>query len=291
MPDIFRDGNIPRIDLPPVPPLTVLGVPPRVLNRQALLNAAPRFSTPWPNYAQLTNFTAQMNSTHTFARPSRFRVEIQIANLFNQLDNTIGPPGYDQNWAKWYGDKDALETATRLMFYCHGGEIPGYSFQTDENRVYGPQFKVPYMPTYQDMDLEFFVGDDMFERWFFEGWMHSIMDPQTNDFNYIGEYSTSIDIYQMALDDQDQYVATLHEAYPIAINQMETNWENSDQIHKLSVTFTYKKVITLDVNLSDLSVNNDRGRDKRERFKDTVFLRPRTGTADGNNQNSPRAVP
>jgi len=280
-----RIGNIPRFDVPASLPFPEVGVS-NILNRarsmQEFTNDQPRYELDNPNYAQLTNFTAQMNASNTFARPNRFRVEIMVANLFQNLDRTIGPPGYNQNWAEWFGQKDALETANKLMFYCHKAEIPGMTYQTEDNRYYGSQFKVPYMPQYNDIDLEFYVGDDMFERWFFEGWMNSIMDPQTQDFNYVGEYSTNIDIIQMSLDDRDTYWVTLLECYPIAVNQMDLSWDNNDEIHKLSVTFTYKRLLTLDVKVDEFSVNNDGGRDKnREQFRNTVF-RPRINP-DGNN--------
>ena len=271
---IPRVGDTPRFSLPAAPPFQPMAlsvVPPRVFNFNAFVNAAPRFDVGHPNHANITNFTAQMYSSQVFARPNRFRVEIMIANLFQNLDRTIGPPGYNQNWAEWFGGKDSIETASRLMFYCFDAEIPGYSFQTDQNRFYGPQFKIPYMPQFNDIELEFYVGDDMFERWFFEGWMHSIMDPQTQDFNYVGEYSTGIDIIQMDLNSNDMYWCTLVEAYPIAINQMDLNWDTQNEIHRISVTFTFKRVLTVDTSLDALSVNNDGGRaNGRERFRDTV---------------------
>lgn len=269
-----RVGDIPRLNLPPLPPfqpIAISSIPQRVSNFEAFVNNAPRLVLDHPNYANITNFTATMFASNVFARPNRFRVEIATLNLFQNLDQTIGPPGYDQNWAQWFGAKDAIETGSRLMFYCFNAEIPGVSYQTDDNRIYGSQFKVPYMPQYNDIDLEFYVGDDMFERWFFEGWMHSIMDPQTQDFNYIGEFSTSITITQMDLNDQDTYTCTLLEAFPISINQMDLNWDTQNEIHRVSVTFTYKRVLTIDLDERTLSVNNDTGRGNRERFRDTVI--------------------
>lgn len=269
-----RIGNLPRITVPtalPFQPLSISSLPQRIVDFGAFVNSSPRFEVENSNYANLTNFTGNMFASTVFARPNRYRVEIMTSNLFNKLDQAIGPPGYNQNWAKWFGEKDAIETGTRLMFNCFDAEIPGISYQTDQNRFYGAQFKVPYMPQYNDIDLNFYVGDDMFERWFFEGWAHSIMDPQTQDFNYVGEYSTNIDIIQMDLSSNDTYWCTLLEAYPIAINQMDLNWDSQNEIHRITVTFTYKRIITSDLNLDTLSVNNDAGRSGgRERFRNTV---------------------
>lgn len=269
-----RIGDLPRVSLPAAPsfqPLALNTIPARVFDFGAFVNSSPRYELDHPNYANITNFTANMFGSQSFSRTNRFRVEIMIGNLFQNLDQTVGPPGYNQDWAQWFGGKDASETARRLMFYCFSAEIPGVSYQTDENRYYGSQFKIPYMPQYNDVDLEFYVGDDMFERWFFEGWMHSVMDPQTQDFNYISEYSTNIDILQMDINSNDTYWCTLLEAYPIAVNQMKLSWDSDNEIHRITVTFTYKRVLTVDTDAATFSSNNDSGRTEgRERFRSTV---------------------
>lgn len=219
----------------------------------------------------IQDFIAQMSKTHNFARTTRYRVEFQITNLFNKLAQTQNlSTGYDINWAEYFAEADANTTGRRLMMYCKETEIPGYSFVTDDNRHYGVTFKTPYMPSYADIEFQFYVGDDMFERWFFEGWMHSIMEPVTNDFNYVAEFSTSVDIYQVNQENENTYMCTLLEAYPTAINQLDLNYSDENGIHSLSVTFAYKRVVTTNQNISDLRSDNIRGRESGERFEETI---------------------
>lgn len=153
-----------------------------------------------------------------------------------------------------------------MMFLCESAELPGRGFNADEARYYGPSFKLPSQVVYQDVQLTFFVRNNMFEREFFDAWLNAINPKSTYDFNYRDEYATQIHIWQFtevakqvttsdgtaggsdsagetgssstSLKRDARYRATLEKAYPVNVAQLPVNWAE-DNFHRLQVTFTY----------------------------------------------------
>ena len=152
------------------------------------------------------------------ARPSRF-------------DVTLYPPQLMRN-------SDPTEYTQRLNMRCENAELPSRTLQTYDLKTYGPTEKFPYQNAYNDVNLTFIVGDDMFERQFFDNWMNYISS--TNDFNfkYWNDYVTDINIVQYNVTNEASYGCQLIDAYPIAVNQLDLDW-TSDGHHKLTVVFAY----------------------------------------------------
>jgi hypothetical protein len=72
----------------------------------------------------------------------------------------------------------------------------------------------------------------------FDNWMNYI-NPSTNfNFNYKETYVSNIVITQYDLYGNISYTATLIDAFPINMNQLDLDW-SSDSVHKLTVTFAY----------------------------------------------------
>jgi hypothetical protein len=186
----------------------------------------------------LSSFTTDL------ARPNRFDVTIVTPTLL--LTNS----GY----------------AERLNFRCENAELPGRTFMTHDQKIYGPTEKFPYQNSYNDLNLTFIVSDDMFERQFFDNWMNFISS--TNDFNfkYKVDYCTDMAIVQYNVMGDPTYAVKLIDAYPIGINQLDLDWA-SDGHHKLTVVFAYTNwenvttdslVNTINQSTSTNSSSNDR---------------------------------
>lgn len=156
--------------------------------------------------------------TRDLARPSRF-------------DVTITPPS-----TLLFGTN---MTARTLSYRCETAQLPGRTFATADRKTYGPIEKVPYISTYEDIELTFLVDDLMKEKYFFDAWLNFV-NPITNDFNYKNEYATTLLINQYDSQNNKIYSAELIDAYPISINQLDLDWSSAD-VHKLTVTFAYTK--------------------------------------------------
>jgi hypothetical protein len=135
-----------------------------------------------------------------------------------------------------------------LVYLCEAAEFPGRGFQGVELRYYGPNFKMPYQSTYEDINMTFLCRNEGIERQFFDDWMEVINPTNTFDFEYRDNYRARIEIYHYNEEGfvdffgnayaEPQYAFTLNEAYPVLVNPQPVTWAD-DQFLRLGVTFTY----------------------------------------------------
>lgn len=160
---------------------------------------------------------------------SSFRTDFARSNRF---DVTINPPLILLALT-------SVNSKT-LKYRCEMTQLPGRTLATADRKTYGPIEKVPYISTYEDVDMTFLIDGGLEEKYFFDAWLDLVNPKTTNNFNYKNEYSTSILINQYDMSNNLVYTAELLDAYPISVNQMDLDW-SSDSVHKLTVTFAYTK--------------------------------------------------
>jgi hypothetical protein len=136
-------------------------------------------------------------------------------------------------------------TFTRdLIYLTETSEMPGRGFMNIDVRYYGPNHKLPFQTSYEDINLTFLCRTESEERAFFDDWMTIINPINTFDFNYRDDYVADIDIYQFSeIGDENNmpeatYGITLVNAYPILVNPQPFVWSD-DQFQRLVVSFTY----------------------------------------------------
>jgi hypothetical protein len=148
------------------------------------------------------------------ARPNRFDVFIPVISSLIQ----------------WQSD---------LSLRCESTTLPSRTFATAEQKFgSNPIEKYPYQTTYNDIDMTFIISGDMKEKEFFDAWMEVINPTDRFNFAYKNTYSTEIYVKQYDVTNNLKYSIVLHEAYPIAVNQLDLDW-NSQDYHKLIVVFAY----------------------------------------------------
>lgn len=125
-----------------------------------------------------------------------------------------------------------------LVYLTEAAEYPGRGFLNIDARYYGPNFKLPYQPTYEDMTLTFLCRNQSIERLFFDNWMTIINPPSTFNFSYRDDYKSQIDIFHVDDVGKPQYHFSLLDAYPLIVNPQQLTWAD-DQFLRLGVTFTY----------------------------------------------------
>lgn len=135
------------------------------------------------------------------------------------------------------------EMQERLVVQCEVAELPGKSFSTAEQRIYGPLRKYPYVATYTSaIDITFRVGTDFKERSIFDAWQNkAIMDPKSNMFNWASRYQQDILIYQFDHEDKPLYSVKILEAYPEAIHAIALSAESGNSYNKQTITFAYHR--------------------------------------------------
>jgi hypothetical protein len=208
------------------------------------------------------SFLSNINAKGGLAKPSRFQVVLpippyiarfiknslieKILNLPNSImtdvgdaiNNALGSGGGSSNI-------NANPTVSRyLSLQCESAELPGKNLITDDVKIYGPTFKVPYQTQYSDTTLTFICTNDFYERKLFERWMEAIMPTDTNNLRYPkgenSKYMTEITIKQYNDDITQIFAAKLIDAYPIGITSQALSW-GDDNFHRLSIQFAYQR--------------------------------------------------
>lgn len=188
-----------------------------------------------PTKISMTDFRAITTQDGDLAKSSRFLVML------------VPPPAVTS-----YQGKSSYPV-DELTYLCESAEIPGRGFMSADVRYYGPNFKMPYQSTYEDINLTFLCRDKFTERLFFDNWMEVINPSSYYDFAYRDSYVSQIHIFTMSdlnIDEnqsgtgldygQQRYVITLEKAYPVLINSQPVTWAD-DNFHRLTVTFTYAR--------------------------------------------------
>lgn len=227
--------------------------------------------------SMINNFLANLTASSGVASQNRYQVTIPCSligynstKIFNAIE--AQKPGATWNWMQDWYDVDLPATAIELAAYCEKSELPSYQFQLETVRHYGPTFKIPHMPEYQDITMTFICGATMWERYFFDAWMYLVMDPYTNDFNYKDEYAVDIIITSYIpggdiVDADMNYWTKLIDAFPVAINVQELGYDLNNSIQKVQVTFSYKFAVPFD---DKGSTTGMKPRGQQSTFGDTI---------------------
>lgn len=149
---------------------------------------------------------------------------------------------------------------TNLRIQCEAAELPGYSFDTVEGRVYGASYAVAARPQFSDLRLTFICTGDLWEKRIFDTWQEFIM-PKSDFFpRYHEEYVTTIQVVQYLettsqnIANQDPsgsvanknakpnvaYGVLFYEAFPTTVEPITLSWAD-DAVNRLSVSFKYRR--------------------------------------------------
>jgi len=187
----------------------------------------------------INEFISSFNTE--LARPDKFDVEI------------IMPGGMQQ----YFADGSQI-----LSLRCEKAQLPSRTFLTAEQKIYGPVEKYPYMSTYNDLQLEFVVSGNMYEKAFFDGWMEWINPLNTHNYQYKDQYTGLITVKQYDLQNNTTMQVGFIDAYPIAVNQLDLDWSQTNAQHKLIVVFAYTYWVNntqsnfdIDRDLMDINAN------------------------------------
>lgn len=177
---------------------------------------------------KVSDFLSHFNKHNDFAKTSKFDVRINA------------PKGLTD-----------LSIMKDLRFQCETTELPGYSINAVDNRLYGVSTPVASAPTsFSDITLTFICAGDMWERKVFDRWMNFIVPINNYNVRYKEDYCSDISINQytdiaasdkqttISSEQQLIYSIKLFNAFPISTGAMGLNWAD-DNFHRLTVTFKY----------------------------------------------------
>jgi hypothetical protein len=199
-----------------------------------------------------------MRSKDGPAKPSRFEVVIPlpkyisdfvpnniIENLLNLPNAIFGTVSDAIGSAIGQAPVGANSTLSRyLALQCESAELPGRTLMTQEAKVYGPTYKIPYQSQYNEMTLTFLCTNEFWERKLFDRWIEAIMPSDTNNMRYAKDeatrYMTPIKVIQYDDFIKQIYAIELIDAFPIGVSAQPLSW-SEDGFHRLSVQFAYQR--------------------------------------------------
>jgi hypothetical protein len=152
--------------------------------------------------------------------------------------------GYYARPTRFFFEIDGLPANinARLNRNCVNTNIPGRAFQSQPQKIYGAPREFVYELNYaNEISMSFRVGQDMFERNFFETWMHAIASPMSGDLEYPTNYRKSMRIFQLNRTDTKVLGVELYDVFCKNIGDIDLNTEASDQITTLTVSLGYSE--------------------------------------------------
>lgn len=173
----------------------------------------------------LKNFRTEVGR-RGLAKPSRFEAQFNVPAGLG--------PGYSNITA---------DDARLVSLFCEVSGLPQQSVGIRNQRIYGPVYPRPFGVEYggDGLTMTFLIDQSMNIKGFFDAWISKIVDPFQYFVYYFNTYKTDITISQ--LDEKHNYVYTvvLEDAFPRNVALVEVNHGTQNQVHKLNVTFVYRR--------------------------------------------------
>lgn len=210
-------------------------------------------------------FLSNIKGKDGLARPARYEVILPIPeyignaisnsviekilnlpnSVFSEITGAIGNALGQKNDAQ----KSANPGMTRyLALQCETAELPGKTIQTEDVKIYGPIFKVPYQTQYAEASFTFLCTNEFYERKLFDRWLEAIMPTDTNNLRFPkgqnSRYLTQVTITQFDDLIKQIYAVNLIDAFPIGIAAQPLSW-SEEGFHRLTVQFAYQRFETI----------------------------------------------
>ena len=139
-----------------------------------------------------------------------------------------------------------------LQYLCESVSLPTKGIASNAQDIYGPPREIPYGETFTEAALSFILDDAFALKRYFDTWQANIINPESgNVANYWNDITGSILISRLPNDStnmvggSEKYKVELREAYPSAVGEIALGHSQGSEILKLSVTFKYRKWMSL----------------------------------------------
>ena len=180
-----------------------------------------------PAISNITQATGRIRSVDSVARPARYEVL-----LFPPTGSETNPAGTELTDAN-----GARDTSMK----CENIAFPGRNIDTTpDTNIYGPTREIATGFSFGEVSGRFQMSSDMREKLFIEAWQKQSFNAQTWSMGYYSDYTGSMEIYQLDMQDKRTYGVKLWECFPKAIAQQALDYATTDQQQKLDVTFSYR---------------------------------------------------
>lgn len=169
-----------------------------------------------------------------------FRAEVLNRGLAkaNRFEVVIVPP----KCVRSLGD---VRVVSMMAENC---SLPQTRIITSQQRIFGPPTQHPQSADYggDNMSIQFYLDRNMTVKKFFDAWVDGTVDRTKNTVYYQDNYlSQNMTISQLDEEDRVTYQVKFLDLFPIAVNPVQLDHNQSNAISRLNVTFAYRRWIPL----------------------------------------------
>ena len=192
-----------------------------------------------PSYAVLNEILGEYRTNEGFSRPSRYEILLLPPT---GVRGTASNGGDVTNiFSKVMGEALGNGTVRSTSLRCETISFPGRNLDTTpDTNIYGPTREIVDGYSYAPINATFQCASDMREKTYFETWQRLAYNPQTWSMGYYHDYVGTVQIYQLDENNKRRYGVELVEAFPKTIAEQALSYDATNQINKVSITFSYR---------------------------------------------------
>ena len=192
-----------------------------------------------PSYAVLNEILGEYRTNEGFSRPSRYEILLLPPT---GVRGTASNGGDVTNiFSRVMGEALGNGTVRSTSLRCEAISFPGRNLDTTpDTNIYGPTREIVDGYSYAPINATFQCASDMREKTYFETWQRLAYNPQTWSMGYYHDYVGTVQIYQLDENNKRRYGVELVEAFPKTIAEQALSYDATNQINKVSITFSYR---------------------------------------------------
>ena len=192
-----------------------------------------------PSYAVLNEILGEYRTNEGFSRPSRY--EILLLPPTGVRGSASNGGDVTNIFSKVMGEALGNGTVRSTSLRCEAISFPGRNLDTTPaTNIYGPTREIVDGYSYAPINATFQCASDMREKTYFETWQRLAYNPQTWSMGYYHDYVGTVQIYQLDENNKRRYGVELVEAFPKTIAEQALSYDATNQINKVSITFSYR---------------------------------------------------
>lgn len=179
----------------------------------------------------VADFLSTIQSFNGIAQTSKFEV-----NIF---------PGNGWHW-------QTNNLFQNLTFLCRATTLPGMNIDTGQIKRFTTSYNIPYALSnvnFGQSSFVFMLDSKGMTQTFFKNWMDAIVVPEndTGGINadtyrvaYVDDYVAQVSISHYDVSDTLIAEYDLYDAFPVSLTPVYMDWNSTNQMAELIVTFAYR---------------------------------------------------
>lgn len=163
------------------------------------------------------------------SKPNRFEVIITAPPCCNAL---------------LANNKFKMASPGLVSLFCTQASLPQTRILTSRQQIFGPPSYHPQGAEYggDSLSLQFYLDTQMSVKTFFDTWMDGIVNRNTGEVYFANNYMCQgLTITQLDEEDDPTYRIKFDDVFPTAVTPLQLDHGMSNQVHKLNVTFNYRR--------------------------------------------------